>query len=267
MDIRNGKAQGLSLESSEETYTEDNGETVKILKRLKIKIKELNPYELMEKLGFTEEQKNWALLIYRSMIDDQTIDADNPDYINSYGVNYGDVRFTEGSTDVVYYNQADARWGDLAYGKTGTIARSACGPTSLAMVVSSLTDRIIEPPEMVEWAYENGYRAEGNGSYHSLIPEGAEHFGLTVEGAAYNEGQKIVDALTSGKLVIAIMTKGHFTNGGHFIVLRGVTANGNILVADPASLTRSEREWDLSLILGEVRRDAGAGGPLWLIGR
>jgi len=167
-------------------------------------------------------------------------------------------------TQVVYFNQADRRWGAESYGKTGTIATSACGPTALAMVVSTLTDRTVNPSEMSTWAYDNGYRAEGNGSYHSLIPEGGRHFGLTVRGAARHEGQKVVDALSEGKLVIAIMTKGHFTNGGHFIVLRGITSDGQILVADPASIKRSERSWPMSLIIDESSQRSGAGGPFWI---
>ena len=68
-----------------------------------------------------------------------------------------------------------------------------------------------------------------------------------------------------GKLVVAIMSKGHFTKSGHFIVLRGITADGKVLVADPASLKRSNQEWDLSLILEEARKRVGAGGPFWAI--
>ncbi len=78
--------------------------------------------------------------------------------------------------------------------------------------------------------------------------------------------QDIVDALSSGKLVVAIMSKGHFTSSGHFIVLRGVTSEGKILVADPASQKRSQQEWDLSLIMNEARKGAAAGGPFWAIG-
>lgn len=118
---------------------------------------------------------------------------------------------------------------------------------------------------MSKWAYDNGYLAEGTGSYHSLIPDGARHFGLKVDGVTVKEQQKIIDALASGKLVIAIMGKGHFTSSGHFIVLRGVTDDGQILVADPASKKRSEKAWDFSIILKEARKNAGAGGPFWII--
>lgn len=76
-----------------------------------------------------------------------------------------------------------------------------------------------------------------------------------------------MDALSSGKLVVAIMSEGHFTRGGYFIVLRGITAEGKILVADPAIHKCSNQEWDLSLIMGEARKGADAGGPFWAIGK
>ena len=76
---------------------------------------------------------------------------------------------------------------------------------------------------------------------------------------------RILDALADGKLVVALMTKGHFTKSGHFIVLRGVQ-DEKILVADPASYRRSQKVWDLSIILNEASRRAGAGGPFWIIG-
>ena len=49
------------------------------------------------------------------------------------------------------------------------------------------------------------------------------------------------------------------------IVLRGVQ-DEKILVADPASYRRSQKVWDLSIILNEASRCAGAGGPFWVIG-
>lgn len=166
----------------------------------------------------------------------------------------------------VYYNQLDERWVDTMYGTSSTIGAAGCGPASMSIVISTLTGEAHDPVELAEWSVANGHRCEGNGSYHSLIPESAKAYGLTIEGAGKSDGQKIVDALSSGKLVVAIMSKGHFTSGGHFIVLRGVTTDGKILVADPASYNRSGQEWDLSIILNEAREGAGADGPFWLIG-
>ena len=135
----------------------------------------------------------------------------------------------------------------------------------MAIVISSLTDEIIDPVEMSKWAYDNGYWCSKSGSYHSLIPGAAKAWGLPVEGCTASEPQRIVDALSEGKLVVALMTKGHFTKSGHFIVLRGVQ-DGQILVADPASYNRSQKLWDLSIILSEASKRAAAGGPFWIIG-
>ncbi len=176
----------------------------------------------------------------------------------------GDVRFTDGVTEVVYFNQKDERYANESYG-TDNIGGYGCGPTSMSIVVSSLTGDIVDPIEMAEWSYKNGGWCSKSGSYHALIPSAAKAWGLTVEGCTASEPQRILDALCSGKLVVAIMTKGHFTSGGHFIVLRGVQ-DGKILVADPASYKRSEKLWDLSIILNEASKRAGAGGPFWIIG-
>ena len=184
---------------------------------------------------------------------------------SAMGLSYDGVVFSDGSTQVVYYNQLDERWKYEPYG-TDTIGGYACGPTSMSIVVSSLTSETVDPPHMAQWAYENGYWCSGSGSYHSLIPGAAEAWGLAVEGCTASEPQRIVDALTDGKLVVALMTKGHFTSSGHFIVLRGCTSDGKILVADPASYQRSEKAWDLSIILNEASKTAGAGGPFWIIG-
>lgn len=179
-------------------------------------------------------------------------------------VSLGDIRFSDGATQVVYYNQLDKRYASKPYG-TDDIGTYGCGPTCMAMVVSSLTSETVDPAEMARWAYENGYWCSRSGSYHSLIPGAAKAWGLPVQGCGKTEGQRIVDALSQGKLVVAIMLKGHFTSSGHFIVLRGVE-NGKILVADPANYTRSQQEWDLSIILNEASGRAGAGGPFWIIG-
>lgn len=175
----------------------------------------------------------------------------------------GDVCFTDGATEVVYFNQLDERYASQAYG-TDYIGGYGCGPTCMAMVVTSLTDEYVEPTEMAQWSYENGYWCKGSGSYHALIP-GAANWGLPVSGCTVSEPQRILDALSEGKLVVAIMSEGHFTKGGHFIVLRGVK-DGQIMVADPASYSRSGQLWELEIILKEASRRAGAGGPFWIIG-
>lgn len=193
----------------------------------------------------------------------QTLGIHEQDYIEGSGQSYDGVVFTDGSMEVIYYNQLDERWANIMYGQSSTIGEAGCGPTSMSITISTLTGESHDPIELSEWSVANGHRCEGNGSYHSLIPAAAEAYGLSSEGDL--TAQDIVDALSSGKLVVAIMSKGHFTSSGHFIVLRGVTSEGKILVADPASHKRSQQEWDLSLIMNEARKGAAAGGPFWAV--
>ncbi len=195
----------------------------------------------------------------------QNLGIYDQDYVEGGGQSYEGVVFRDGGREVAYYSQLDERWADVMYGASGTIGRSGCGPTAMAIVISTLTGEIHDPVELAGWSVGNGYRCEGNGSYHKLIPSAAAAYGLTCEKDLTAQG--IVDALSSGKLVVAIMSEGHFTKGGHFIVLRGVTEEGKILVADPASYSRSGQEWDLSVILEESNKAAGSGGPYWAIGR
>lgn len=195
----------------------------------------------------------------------QTLGIFEQDYINGSGQSYEDIVFTDGGMEVAYYNQLDERWANKMYGTSSTIGQAGCGPTSMSIVISTLTNEDHDPIELCNWSVMNGHRCEGNGSYHSLIPAAARAYGLTCENNL--DAQGIVNALSSGKLVVVIMSKGHFTNGGHFIVLRGVTSEGKILVADPASYRRSEKEWDLSVIMDESNKAGAAGGPYWAIGK
>lgn len=179
----------------------------------------------------------------------------------------GNLLQSKGAVDVIYYMQSDARWANTYYGGTDTMEVYACGPTSMSMVVSSLTDVKIDPVQMANWANQNGYWYPKSGSLHSFISDAAKAFGLSSEGVENTPEaiQKISTALQEGKLVVALMGKGQFTRSGHFIVLRGITSEGKILVADPASKERTNQEWDVNTIVKEAKAWANANGPFWII--
>lgn len=229
-------------------------------------IYDMTPDELMDKLGFDDQQRNWAGLI-ADTISDSDYSAPVGSMDNSADADLSDIVFTGrgNSKDVVYFSQYDSRWGSQMYGKTNTIAGAGCGPSSLAICISTLTNKTVTPPEVCAWSVKTGHRCEGSGSYHSLIPDGATHWGVPCRGIGQSKKQ-LVQALQDGKLVIAIMSRGHFTHGGHFIVLRGITSQGKILVADCASYERSQKEWDINIFLNECNKGAAAGGPFWVLG-
>lgn len=223
-----------------------------------------SPLSLFEEWAFDGEELAAVEAFQQEYGFNQNIGIYEQDYVDGNTGSYEGITFTDQDREVTYYSQFDSRWADMMYGTSSTIGQAGCGPTSMAIVISTLTGEAHDPLELSRWSVAHGHRCEGNGSYHSLIPSAAAVYGLTCQGSL--SAQDIVDALSSHKLVVVIMSKGHFTRGGHFIVLRGVTREGKILVADPASYQRSGQEWDLSIILNESNKAAAAGGPYWAIG-
>ena len=167
---------------------------------------------------------------------------------------------------MVYFCQADEEWAEQLYG-TDPIGPYGCGPTAMAMAVSSLTGGTVDPEEMAALCVEQGYWCRGHGSYLSIVQGVAGAFGLSCEALDLEalDAEELTLRLSTGDIAVALMTKGHFTKGGHFILLRGVTLSGEILVADPASRDRSLIPWDLSLILEELSPSRHDGAPLWIL--
>ncbi len=168
------------------------------------------------------------------------------------------------SATFVYYNQKDALWSDSLYGED-SISGYGCGPTVCAMLISSLTEQTVTPADMAEWSVQNGCYIQGGGSYHTLIPLACKSYGLKVEGYTKNDREAILTALKAGAYVCVIMGPGDFTETGHFILLTGITENGKLTVADPASRANSEQLWDADLIFEQARSYAASGGPFWVV--
>jgi len=171
---------------------------------------------------------------------------------------------TGGVANVVYFCQSDEEWAEQPYG-TDPIGPYGCGPTAMAMAVASLTGTDTDPAKMAAWAVEHGYWASRSGSYHSIVQGTARGFGLEASAITERTAENLREQLGSGHMAVALMGKGHFTDGGHFILLRGLTPDGDILVADPNSLERSLEAWDPQLILDELSSARDSGAPLWVL--
>ena len=173
---------------------------------------------------------------------------------------------TGGGIEVVYYNQTDGQWSETSYG-ADPLNGYGCGPTAMSMVVSTLLQRAVDPAQMAQECVNRGYWARRSGSYLSIVQGIADAYGLECTSIPPEQLDKdnLLLHLSNGDLAVALMTRGHFTGSGHFIVLRGLTLDGSILVADPASRERSLTPWDLSLILSELSPSRHDGAPLWLI--
>lgn len=178
-----------------------------------------------------------------------------------------DITLPAATCDLVYFSQNDPRWADKNYGPQNRIATYGCGPTVLSMLVSSLSEQYIPPDEMAQWCYQNGFFSQNSGSFHSIIPAGAKAWGLQAKSLPNPSYSAIAEELYAGRLVVLLMGEGHFSDSGHFLILRNTTLEGDLLVADPNSWENSTRPWDASLILSEVKNSFDAGGPAWSIGK
>lgn len=157
----------------------------------------------------------------------------NLQYGASGGFGYGGTNGTNYQNFPLYHQGGDAPWKDLSYG-SNTIGASACGPTSMAMVLSAATGQSITPDKTSKWSVDNGYRQEGVGTSWGFFPALGSQYGLTTEEGGTNL-QFLDKSLSEGEPVILSGRGGKpFTSGGHFVVAVGKDKDGNYLINDPA---------------------------------
>ncbi|MGE5604463.1 MAG: RHS repeat-associated core domain-containing protein [Bacteroidota bacterium] len=168
------------------------------------------------------------------------------------------------NNETVYYSQKDSEWGSNKYsvygdpdwktadnGKPQNIARTGCGPTSAAMVISSMTEQNVTPDVAANYAMDNGYRTKQDGTSWGYFQSIGNNYGLEVKQTSnFNE---VSQALNNGDMAIAAMKPGNFTTSGHYIVLSGIDNNGQVSVLDPNSKERST-SWDPNIIKDEAKQ-------------
>lgn len=158
----------------------------------------------------------------------------------------------------IYFNQGDSAWNQNGY----CIAKAGCGPTSMAVVITSLTGKWVTPLDTAIWGYQHGFYSR-EGSAHEMISAMAAAYGLRCQGAG-TDYQEIKKALKAGKPVVCLMGPGYFTRGGHFMVLVAIDNNDCVTVADVGSRTRSAYKYRLADVIAQSK-GASAGGPFWVM--
>ncbi len=199
--------------------------------------------------------------------DDSSVVEDEPETdsdINDYGSEgfydtYALLKQPDGSM-FIYYDQTWEAYADHPYG-VNTIGGYGCGPTSMAMVVSNLTDTVITPDQMGDWAYDNGYFVNYCGTAYGLFPAASAAYGINCVTASAYDKETIVSALKAGKLVLTIVGPGDFTIGRHFLLIRGITDDGKLLLGDSGKYEFALEPWDYNRIINQL-----SGGTCWIFG-
>lgn len=164
----------------------------------------------------------------------------------------------------VSYSQNDKRWASHDYSAKGekrTISSSGCGPTCMAMVVSSLAKKSITPVTMADWSVEYGYKFKNQGTAYGYFAKQAKVYGLTVNqmnnASAYKNKSASVHktakkALQNGDWLICCMGPGNWTSGGHYVLVYAIS-DTKVYINDPASLAVGRTISTWSKLSNEVK--------------
>lgn len=155
----------------------------------------------------------------------------------------------------VQYSQLDKRWKNLSYrvkGETSTIGGSGCGPTSAAMLISTLTGKTVTPVDTCAWSVEHGYKALHNGTYQSYFTPQFKSYGITCQVMTAKDHTYVKQKLSEGWYVIALMGKGTWTKGGHYIVVWAW--DDKVRINDSASSKPARLNGDPKTFMNEVRK-------------
>lgn len=166
---------------------------------------------------------------------------------------------------MLYYSQGDIRWKDYLYGGQDPLSSYGCGPVCVAMIINSFSPTGIDPIGMADWSAANGGYARHSGSYHRLIPDSLSAFGLQVESVTDRSPEYVTELLRTNHILVALMGRGSLTQNGHFIIIAQLCANGNVYIADPANYENCTKEWELQLLMDELKEANDSGAPLWAV--
>ena len=91
-----------------------------------------------------------------------------------------DVLTLEGGKEpFVFFQQDSPEWNNLPYG-TDKIGSHGCGPVNMAMVISTITGKVIYPDAAAKWSVDNGYWAKKVGTAHALMTAMANAYPVSV---------------------------------------------------------------------------------------
>lgn len=164
----------------------------------------------------------------------------------------GSITEQELEQTIPLFQQWDQRWGYVHY-SDNIIAINGCGPTCMSMVYTGLTGNTdMTPADVADFCVEHNYYTQDSGTSWALMADGAQKLGLQAEKLTVSK-DVIKEKLKTEQPIICSMKPGDFTQTGHFIVLYGLSEDGKILLNDPNSISRSEKEWKFETILNQIK--------------
>ena len=187
------------------------------------------------------------------------------------------IKIENGFKDqVFYYSQSD--FGE-SYGGYGTIGSHGCGPTSLAIVISSLLQEAHSPIELTNYMCSNGWCSDNGASWQQIVSveqDYASKYGLKQKNVSdLDELRKMIRG--GNALAVTIMSTGRgrpnivFNDGtgmyfsGHFFVIAGITPEGDGIVVDPSSHGGNNGKSTSLEVLAQNNHNSSAEPSFWVV--
>lgn len=157
----------------------------------------------------------------------------------------------------VFYRQNWSVLDDAEYGNEG-FGLCGCGPTCVAAIISNLAGVPVDPEEMRVYGIKHGSWLPSGGTTFYFMTSTPARYGITATQIHTSDKDALFEALRcENKLVLATMGPGDFTLGAHFMLFRGVTDEGKILIADSYSFEHSVMEWDYEILYAQLKKSPG----------
>lgn len=146
------------------------------------------------------------------------------------------------SKSYTYYSQCSGPYDALPLPNGCTICDAGCGPTSVAMILSSYIDKSMTPPKTIDVMNKAGVRIGCYGSYISEIYSYLRNRGdLKVsdfiipseKGLTAKDVARDLQGYTKSGWTVFVLANFKTNGGGHYFWVTDITNDGDILAYDP----------------------------------
>lgn len=185
------------------------------------------------------------------------------------------VKATGGFKDKIFYYCQTDYTDPYGYGGYGSIADNGCGPTSLAIAISSILQEEHDPIEVTNYLCGIDGCTAYSGSKFLEMQATAKHYGeLYGFDVIITTNEELVKSrLAEGNSLVVTVTNGYFytnegsrlSRGGHFFVLTGVADDRNVYIVDPYTPAHTGQTVDIYDLSVNSNNNDNPGGESYYI--